>query len=87
MADIKIFELAGSELFHDSESFLNELTEAETVSVEGGLDLVKALAVISVQTPDLDKLKSYQTVVSIKGNSINNNTINGQTINGQGVNG
>ncbi|WP_193193984.1 hypothetical protein [Nostoc sp. MG11] len=39
MANIKIHNLrpAGSELFNDSESFLNELTEGEITTVEGGL--------------------------------------------------
>lgn len=39
MASIKINELrpAGSELFQDSESFLNELTNEELGTVEGGL--------------------------------------------------
>jgi hypothetical protein len=39
MASIKIHNLrpAGSELFKDSESFLNELTEGEISTVEGGL--------------------------------------------------
>ncbi|OUL30842.1 hypothetical protein BV378_02930 [Nostoc sp. RF31YmG] len=38
MASIKIFELRpiGSELFHDSESFLNELTSLETGIIKGG---------------------------------------------------
>ncbi|WP_033366594.1 hypothetical protein [Mastigocladopsis repens] len=41
MANIKISELrpAGAELFQDSESFLNELTEREMWGVEGGLTL------------------------------------------------
>jgi hypothetical protein len=39
MASIKIHDLrpAGSELFNDSESFLNELSEGEISTVEGGL--------------------------------------------------
>jgi len=38
MANIKISELnaAGSELFNDSESFLNELTDVTSMSVYGG---------------------------------------------------
>lgn len=38
MANIKIFELrpAGSELFQDSESFLNELNDQATSDVFGG---------------------------------------------------
>lgn len=38
MANIKVSELrpAGSELFVDSESFLNDLTDMDTTSVHGG---------------------------------------------------
>ncbi|MGE5658249.1 MAG: hypothetical protein ACM37W_16725 [Actinomycetota bacterium] len=38
MANIKVSELhpAGSELFMDSESFLNDLTDMDTLSVQGG---------------------------------------------------
>jgi len=38
MANIKVSELrpAGSELFQDSESFLNDLTDMDTASVQGG---------------------------------------------------
>ncbi|MDZ8241874.1 MAG: hypothetical protein RMZ69_32855 [Nostoc sp. ChiQUE01a] len=45
MATIKIHDLspAGSELFHDSESFLNELTDEE-LGVNGG----RALASVSI---------------------------------------
>lgn len=86
MAIIKICELqpAGSDLFHDSESFLNELTNDALKTIEGGINfnLAKFLAVLSIKITDLGKLKSYQTVISVKGNSVNNNTINGQTING-----
>ncbi|OUL37309.1 hypothetical protein BV372_02620 [Nostoc sp. T09] len=65
MAVIKISELrpAGSELFQDSESFLNELNEKEALSLVGG-----AFTVVGVSV-------SAQTVVSINGNSINANTI------------
>ncbi|BAZ03563.1 hypothetical protein [Calothrix sp. NIES-3974] len=40
MASIKVAELrpAGSELFQDSESFMNELNEMDTLSVHGGYD-------------------------------------------------
>lgn len=40
MASIKVAELrpAGSELFQDSESFMNELNEMDTLSVHGGND-------------------------------------------------
>lgn len=38
MANIKVSELnlAGAELFQDSESFLNDLTDVDTTSVHGG---------------------------------------------------
>jgi hypothetical protein len=40
MATIKLAELnnAGSELFQDSESFLNDLNEVDSISVQGGYD-------------------------------------------------
>ncbi|MCC5647542.1 hypothetical protein LC607_32470 [Nostoc sp. CHAB 5824] len=65
MASIKISELrpAGSELFQDSESFLNELNEKETLSLVGG-----AFTAVGVSV-------SAQTVVSINGNSVNANTV------------
>jgi hypothetical protein len=38
MSNIKIHNISpsGSELFHDSESYLNELTDNEMGSIEGG---------------------------------------------------
>ena len=65
MASIQISELrpAGSELFQDSESFLNELSEREIGSLEGG-----AFTVVGVSV-------SAQTVVTINGNTFNANTI------------
>ncbi|MCC5647543.1 hypothetical protein LC607_32475 [Nostoc sp. CHAB 5824] len=65
MASIKISELrpAGSELFQDSESFLNELNEKETLSLVGG-----AFTVVGVSL-------SAQTVVTVNGNSVNANTV------------
>ena len=64
MASIKISELrpAGSELFQDSESFLNELSDREMGAIEGGI------RVIGVSL-------TAQTVVSINGNTINANTL------------
>ncbi len=43
MSNISISELrpAGSELFQDSESYLNELGERETEMVQGGFTFVK----------------------------------------------
>lgn len=42
MASIKVSELrpTGSELFQDSESFLNELNDRDTTSVMGGLNTI-----------------------------------------------
>lgn len=50
MASIKIHNLkpTGSELFNDSESFLNELSEGEINSVEGGLLTVSLTYSVSV---------------------------------------
>jgi hypothetical protein len=36
MADLNINDLAGSDLFDDSESFLDELNDREMTEVEGG---------------------------------------------------
>ena len=43
MSNISISELrpAGSELFQDSESYLNELGDRETEMVQGGFTIVK----------------------------------------------
>ncbi|HLO84859.1 MAG TPA: hypothetical protein VK203_07580 [Nostocaceae cyanobacterium] len=38
MANIKLSELNGAELFQDSESFLNELNDTVSLSVHGGDD-------------------------------------------------
>jgi hypothetical protein len=64
MAIIKISELrpAGSELFQDSESFMNELTERDIAGVEGGGFLKNGSIGITI---------SAQTVV---GNTVNANT-------------
>ncbi|MCC5647545.1 hypothetical protein LC607_32485 [Nostoc sp. CHAB 5824] len=71
MASIKISELrpAGSELFQDSESFLNELNEKEILSLVGGAFTV------------VDASVSFQTVVSAKGNSIDANSFNTNSFN------
>ena len=49
MANIKIHDLrpTGSELFHDSETFLNELTD-EDLGVEGGSVTVSISLTLSV---------------------------------------
>lgn len=88
MAVIDISELhpAGSQLFQDSESFLNELTDDEIVGLEGGLNLTDYLKQLSFNLADLTKLKSAQTILGIQGNSVRNNTINGQTYNARTAN-
>ncbi|KYC37646.1 hypothetical protein WA1_40000 [Scytonema hofmannii PCC 7110] len=53
MASIKIVELrpAGSELFQDSESFLNELNERDMLGLEGGFAFNGTLGIsITAQT-------------------------------------
>ncbi len=74
MATIEIFEMhpAGSELFHDSESFLDELRDSHADSVKGGCY-------------NLGFEKNGQTIISVQSNSFNNNTINGQSINAVSV--
>ncbi|MBD2676198.1 MULTISPECIES: hypothetical protein [Nostoc] len=49
MATIKIHDLspAGSELFQDSESFLNELTDEE-LGVHGGLRIASVTVTVTV---------------------------------------
>lgn len=70
MATIKISELhpAGSELFQDSESFLNELTEQEIGGVQGGLfgfDAIKTVLLtlrsLSIETGIKTKVVSIKT--------------------------
>jgi len=50
MASIKISELrpAGSELFQDSESFLNELNDQQELSVLGGGTVVSVVSQLSL---------------------------------------
>ncbi|KYC37645.1 hypothetical protein WA1_39995 [Scytonema hofmannii PCC 7110] len=66
MANIKISELrpAGSELFQDSESFLNELNEREMAGLEGGGYWFVSNGSVGVSI-------TAQTVV---GNTVNANT-------------
>ncbi len=37
--EIKNLQLAGSELFQDSETFLNEMSDSEVWSVQGGISI------------------------------------------------
>lgn len=79
MSTIKIFDLrpAGSELFHDSESFLNELTEEQMYVIEGGRRLI-SVGVINVNASNnIQASFIANTVFSANGNTINANTIGG----------
>jgi len=88
MASIQIYKLLpiGFELFEDSESFLNNLTDEEISIVKGGhlsCDLRNFLREITVGSSQFHVLGAYdyQTVANVQGNSINNNTYIGQGIN------
>lgn len=92
MAYIHIHDLSplGSELFQDSETFLNELSSTELESVRGGIQLEQFLLLLkqySIASLDLSSINTLQTNFS---NSINNNSFNGvpaNTIHGQTING
>jgi hypothetical protein len=65
MATIKISELrpAGAELFQDSESFLNELTEAREVDqVLGGANTIFS---VNANTANANSLFNVNTIQSI----------------------
>ena len=66
MANITLTELhiAGSELFQDSESFLNELTEKEMSGLEGGLFFAF----------------NGTFGVSVSAQTVNGNTVNANTL-------
>lgn len=70
MANIIISELrpAGSELFQDSESFLNELTDQEMVGIAGG-EKYKFRSIFTVT-------RFRRNVVSIKGSYVANSKDN-----------
>ncbi len=89
MAGIKITELspAGSELFQDSESFLEDMLNDELGNIRGGysyiqyqllLQILNRLTAVTIQLP----VSSIQTVAS---NSVNNNTINSAGNNAIGI--
>jgi len=99
MAKIKITDLSptGSKLFHDSESFLDELSDGEIGSIKGGdvfnykllLEILRKHTIAyNVQLTG----KTLQTAFSnsINGNDVindlNRNTIVGQTLNGLSLN-
>ncbi|MBE9181624.1 bacteriocin [Oculatella sp. LEGE 06141] len=87
MASINVSNLhpAGSELFCDSESFLNELTDEELTEIEGGYRNH-----FSAKIPRrLLRLLRRRTRTNFAALNVNgfssNNSINGQTMNAQTV--
>ena len=85
MVKIYISELnpAGSELFIDAESFLEELAEDELAAIAGGflnINLSK-LTIVFTKSFDLDYLRARGYEVNGLSNSVNNNTVNNQTYN------
>ena len=97
MTHIRITDLspAGSELFQDAESFLNELTdgEFESISIRGGehpFEFGFLLRVLHGLTAASHVKLSAHTIQTAFSNSVHNNTIHsidGNTINGQTVSG
>jgi hypothetical protein len=63
MANIKIHNLnpTGSELFGDSETFLNELGEAELNSVEGGTSITWTVTVTRSYTYTWTRTWNWRT--------------------------
>ncbi|MBE9168980.1 hypothetical protein IQ238_16150 [Pleurocapsales cyanobacterium LEGE 06147] len=74
MSNIQIHELSssGSELFKDSESFLDELSEEETATLIGGSNRRLALSIVSVQS-NISVFSN--SVITANTNSVNANTI------------
>ncbi|BAZ01079.1 hypothetical protein NIES37_50770 [Tolypothrix tenuis PCC 7101] len=72
MSNIKISEIlpAGSELFQDSESFLNELTNEEILDTKGG-----RLPASLVTNSFISINSQINTIITANSNSINANTI------------
>lgn len=83
MAGITISDLspAGSELFHDFESFLDELTERDILSVAGGL-VIKDISINSnvtnVSIVSIISLNNTAGDIKTIGNTINANTVDNQ---------
>jgi hypothetical protein len=73
MASIKISELrpTGLELFQDTESFLNELTDNEVGVIEGGRRAI-SIGAINIQASIV-----ANTVFTANGNTANANSIGG----------
>ena len=69
MSKIELYELqpSGLDLFKDSESYLNELSEVEIASVNGG----RRWRSVVINIGNI----SFNTIVTIVTNTINANTI------------
>lgn len=91
MTEIKISNLhpAGSELFQDLESFLDELTTDETALIRGGIacsDLMNLLVALSLLHPNylaVNNRQAGESIATVYGNSLNNNSIVNQSLNAQ----
>jgi len=69
MASIKIFELslAGTELFQDNESFLNELNDQESLMISGGDGSDVYISNISQATVSVGiSIKTFSVVSQVK---------------------
>lgn len=89
MAKLRISQLnlAGSKLFADRESFLQELAEDELAAIAGGfLQLsLDNLSSLSPTSSNFNYFGVQGSAVSGLGNGMNNNTVNGQTHNAHSV--
>lgn len=65
MASIKVSELrpTGSELFQDSESFLNELNDRDTTSVMGGLNTIFTVNGNTVNANTLGNVNTIRSII------------------------
>jgi soluble P-type ATPase len=86
MAKLKITELnpAGSELFQDSENFLEELSDRELNLVVGGADVNSVVtqnseSVGSIQTATVVGIS--QTNVSVQISNVNASNVNASNVN------
>lgn len=86
MAKLKITELnpAGSELFQDSENFLEELSDRELGLVVGGVDINSVVtqnsaSVGSIQTATVVGIS--QTNVSVQISNVNASNVNASYVN------
>jgi hypothetical protein len=67
MADLNINDLAGSDLFDDSESFLDELNDREMSEVEGGATIGGVISVVGsvAQTVTINQSASIVQTKSV----------------------